>query len=230
MFSHTWKTGMSRAETRLGTAFFLLYLFALPHLNAWTQQRFAGEGEALAAEANVLYYLILFVVAIILFRQFLKRDFLDLLDALPENLAGVGAGLLLAGGLWALLSHLPLPLPDPILEQYVEEFWAAPLPTMVLLLILIPLVEEVFYRGLLYGHLRNVSTPLALTLCVPFYAFACVWRYALETADPRYLLLGVLYLPLSAAATLCYENGGSIWGTAVLHGGVNALTLMLAVH
>lgn len=230
MFVRTWKTEMTKTETRLGVVFFLLYFFAFPYLNAWVQRHLAGDGEVLVAEANVIYYLLLFALAVALFWRFLKKDFVSLLDWLPENLVGIVLGLLVAGGLRVLMERLPFPVSDPILAQYVDEFWAAPVPTLALVLVLIPLVEEVFYRGLIYGHLRNYSTPLALVVCILFYAFACVWRYALETSDPRYLLLTFLYLPLSAAVTLAYENGGSVWGTTALHGGINALLLMMATH
>lgn len=230
MLSRNWKTQMTKTETRLGVVFFLLYLFAFPRLNAWTQRNLAGDAEVLVAEANVIYYLLLSTIAAAVFWRFLKKDFVDLLDWLPENLVNIVAGLLIAGGLGALLSRLPFPVSDPILAQYVDQFRAAPVPTLALVLLFIPLVEEALYRGLVYGHLRNYSRGLAMGVCVVFYAFASVWRYALEASDPRYLLLTLPYLPLSTALTLCYENGGSVWGTTVLHGGVNGLVLIMALH
>lgn len=230
MHTRTWKTEMTKPETQRGIVFFLLFLFLFPRLNAWVQRMVMGEGEVLIAEANVIYYAILFLMVAFVFWGFLKKDFVGLLDWLPENLFGIVVGLLLAGGLRVLLSQLPFPVADPIFAQYVEQFLAAPVPTLALVLLLIPLVEEVLFRGLVYGHLRNYSRPLALVACTLFYALACVWRYALETGDTRYLLLTFLYLPTAAALNWCYENGGSVWGTTVLHGAINGLILMMSLH
>ena len=71
---------------------------------------------------------------------------------------------------------------------------------------------------------------LAYVVTILGYALACVWRYAIELGDPRYLLLTVCYLPMSAALTWCYDNGGSIWGSVGLHTAINAFVLALALH
>ena len=179
------------------------------------------------AEANVLYYAFLFTLAVLLFWSFLKKDFLELMNWLPENLFGVTVGFLAAGGLYLLLRRLPFPVPDPIGAQYAAEYAAAPAPTLTLVALLIPVVEEVLFRGLVFGNLRSYSRPLAYLVCVPLYALAQVWRYALDFSDPRYLLLSLLYLPMSAALTWCYDNGGSVWSGVLLHAGLNALCLFI---
>ena len=181
------------------------------------------------AEANVVYYGFLFAMGLLVFWSFLKKDFLSLLDWLPENLLAVGVGLLLAGGLQAVLSLLPFPVADPIALQYAQEYRLAPAPTLALILLLIPVVEETLFRGLLFGQFRGYSRPLAYVITSVFYALAAVWRYALERGDARYLLLSVVYLPLSIACTWCYDNGGSVWATAFLHAGLNGIILFLAL-
>ena len=154
---------------------------------------------------------------------------MDLMDWLPENLFSLGVGLVSALGLRFLLNLLPLPVSDPIGFQYASEFRAAPAPTLVLVLLLIPLVEEVLFRGFLFGQLRGYSRTLAFTVSILFYAFAMVWRYALDFSDARYLILTVLYLPVSAALTWCYDNGGSIWSCVALHAGFNGFLLFIAL-
>lgn len=220
---------MTDAESRRGMVFFLLYFFLFPYLNAFVQRLIFGDAETLIAEANVVYYGILFALCLVLFWNFLKEDFQGLMDWLPENTAGILLGLVGAGVLNALLRLLPFPVADPIPQQYAAEFGAAPIPTLVLLLLLIPLVEETLFRGLLFGQFRGYSRPLAYVLTSVFYALAAVWRYALERGDARYLLLSAAYLPLSIACTWCYDNGGSVWATAFLHAGLNGVILFLAL-
>lgn len=220
---------MTDTESHLGLAFFLLYLFLFPYLNAWAQKLMLGDAETPVAEANVVYYALLFTVCLFLFWSFLRSDFRDLLDWLPENLFGALVGLLAAGGLHILAALLPFPVADPIPVQYAQQFTAAPVPTLTLLLLLIPLVEETLFRGLLFGQLRGYSRGLAYTVSTLFYALAVVWRYALERGEARYLLLTVLYLPMSLACTWCYDNGGSVWATAVLHAALNGVILFFAL-
>ncbi len=229
MFRRTWRSKMTDTESRLGLVFFLLYLFLFPYLNAWAQKLMPGDGETPVAEANVVYYALIFTACLFLFWNFLRSDFRELLDWLPENLFGFLAGLLSAGVLRLLLLLLPFPVSDPIPEQYAAEFSAAPTPTLVLILLLIPLVEETLFRGLLFGQFRGYSRALAYALSVGLYALAAVWRYALERGDARYLLLSVLYLPMAAACTWCYDNGGSVWSAAALHAALNGLILIFAL-
>lgn len=222
---------MTASEARRGLVFFLLYLFAFPRLNAWIQRLVIGdgEGEVLVAEANVIYYVFLFILALFVFWGFLKDDFVDLVDWLPENLFGLGVGLLAALALRVVMGLLPFPVSDPIPFQYASEFRGAPVPTLVLVLLLIPLVEEVLFRGFLFGQLRGYSRPLAFAVSIFFYAFAVVWRYALDFSDPRYLLLTFLYLPVSAALCWCYDHGGSVWSCVALHAGFNGFLLFMAL-
>ncbi len=228
MFRRSWKTQMTPSERQRGWVFLILYLLVFPRLNTWAQRVLTGDGEALVAETNVVYYALLFALALLVFWSFLKKDFVELLDWLPENLFGVLAGLLGAGALHLLVGCIAFPVQDPIPPQYAAQLGVSPVPTVVLVVVLIPVVEEVVYRGILFGSLREYSRPAAMVVCVLFYALAGVWRYALEYGDLRYLLLTVLYLPKALALTWCYDNGGSIWASAVLHGGINAAILFTA--
>lgn len=229
MLRRNWKTKMTDSEQQRGLVFFLLYLLVFPRLNGWLQRLLMGDAESMAAEANVVYYGFLFVMVLFIFWGFLKKDFAELLDWLPENLFSVAVAFLAAGGLHVAVSALPFPVGDPISVQYAQEFRVAPGPTLALVLLLIPLVEETLFRGLLYGGLRNYSRPIALAATTVVYALSLVWRYALERSDPRYLLLAILYLPMAAALTWCYDRGGSVWSCVALHGAVNGMILFLAL-
>lgn len=230
MFHRSWRSQMTASEGQRGAVFFLLYLLVLPRLNAWAQQVLMGDGEALVAEANVIYYSFLFLITLFVFWGFLRKDLEGLLDWLPENLFGMVLGLVGAGGVTLLLHRLPFVPKDPSFLQYAEEFSAAPTATLVLILVLIPLVEETLFRGLFFGQLRGYSRTLALPVSILFYALAHVWRYALEAGDIRLLVpLVCLSLPMSIALTWCYDNGGSVWSCVVLHGALNGLGLLLAL-
>ncbi len=229
MFRRVWKTELPDSRRRWGAAFFLLYLTVFPSLNLLLQGVLFGDAEPPMSQVNLVYYGILFTIALLIFWRELRSDLISLWDWLPENLMGLAVCLSVAMALHLLVSRVPFPVADPISAQYAHEFQLAPGPTLVLILVLIPLVEEILFRGFFYGQLRELSRPLAMVTVTVAYALAAVWRYAWEAGDPRYLALALLYLPMSAALTLCYENGGSVWATALLHGGINGFILWTAL-
>ena len=230
MVRHKWRPQMTDSERRRGWVFFALYLLVFPYLNAWAQRLLMGEGEAPVAEANVVYYVLLFALALLVFWTFLRHGFSLLVDWLPENAFAFVTGLAGAGLLHFLVTLIPYPVQNPSEMQYLQEFAISPVATAVLLVVLIPLIEETLFRGLVFGSLRQYSRPLAYVVSVLVYALACVWRYALEIGDPAYLLLFIQYLPMSLALAWCYDNGGSIWGSVGLHTAINAFVLALALH
>ncbi|WP_243417071.1 CPBP family intramembrane glutamic endopeptidase [Pseudoflavonifractor phocaeensis] len=224
-----WRPQLTQAEMGRGWVFFALYVLLFPWVMGWVQRSF--HGELPVAEANVVYYLLSATLVFLVFWTFLKHGFHLLLDWLPENLFAFGTGL--AG--WAVLSFLawliPLPVENPNLLSYPEQYALAPLATVVILVVLMPVVEEPLFRGLLFGTSRRYSRILGYLLSTLVYALYCVWQfvYAYGTVDFRYLLLMVEYLPMSLALTWCYDNGGSIWSPIALHMVINAVTLMRAL-
>ncbi len=230
MVRHKWRPQMTDSERRRGWVFFALYLLVFPYLNAWAQRLLMGEGEAPVAEANVVYYALLFALALLVFWTFLRHGFSLLVDWLPENAFAFVTGLAGAGLLHFLVTLIPYPVQNPSEMQYLQEFAISPVATAVLLVVLIPLIEETLFRGLVFGSLRQYSRPLAYVVSVLVYALACVWRYALEIGDPAYLLLFIQYLPMSLALAWCYDNGGSIWSAVALHMTINGFMLFSIVH
>ena len=219
MTQRSWRPQMTASERRRGWVFFALYLFVFPYLNAWAQRALLGDAEAPAAEANVVYYALLFALAL-------------LVDWLPENCFAFVTGLAGALALGLLAGLLPMPVENPIPMQYLQEYQLSPAATTVLLVVLMPLIEETLFRGLLFGTLRRESRALAYVVTVLVYALSCVWRYMFQPAgvDLRYLLLAAEYLPMSLALCWCYDNGGSIWSAVGLHMVLNAAQLITIVR
>lgn len=221
---------MTDSERKRGWVFFGLYLLVFPYIIAWVQRLFMGEGEAPVAEMNIVYYAMLFALSLLVFWTFLRHAFTLLLDWLPENCFAFFTGLLGAGVLHFLVYLIPLPVQDPAQGQYLQEYLLSPAATTLLVVVLIPLVEEILFRGLLFGSLRRGSRWLAYVVAVLVYAFAGVWRFALDLGDPRYLLLAVRYLPMSLALCWCYDNGGSIWSAVALHMAISGFQLFSIVR
>lgn len=225
-----WRPQLTRAEQGRGWVFFALYVFLFPWLMGWVQRSYQGEFPV--AEANVVYYLIIAALTFLVFWSYLRHGFRLLLDWLPENLFTLITGL--AGGelLRLLVSLIPLPVEDPNLTIYPEQFAFAPAATVFILVVLIPLVEEPLFRGVLFTTARNYSRVLGYVLSVGVYALYCAAQfvYIYGELDLRYLLLTVQYLPVALGLTWCYDRGGSIWSAIALHMLFNGFTLVGALR
>lgn len=229
MARQKWRPQMTRSERRRGWVFFALYLLVFPYLNGWAQRLWMADGEVPVAEVSLLYYGLLFALALVVFWTFLRHELDLLLDWLPENSFAIFTGLLGAGVLHVLVLWLPYPVENPIPLQWRQEYLVSPSATILLVLLFIPLVEETLFRGLLFGSLRRYSRVLAYVVSALVYALSWVWRYALDFGDPRYLLLAVQYLPMGLGLAWCYDNGGSIWGVLVLRVALSGAMLFLAL-
>lgn len=228
-----WRPQFSPSEFRRGWVFFALYLVVFPVLMGQIQRMLSQRFEFFlqAPEFSLIYYFLLLCATVFLFWGFLRHSFDILLDWLPENLFAFGTGLVGAGVLHLLVMLIPLPVQNPNPESYAQQFALSPAATVVILVVLMPLVEEPLFRGLLFGATRRYSRVLGYVLSTLVFALYCVWQfvYTYGTVDFRYLLLFLQYVPMSLALTWCYDNGGSIWSPIALHMVLNALILASAV-
>ena len=230
MKEKTWRPRLSRAEQKRGWVFFALYLLAFPYLTSFIQRIWMAQGEIPAAETNLVYYAVLLVLMALLLHTFLRGEFDRLLDDLPGNLSAGLMGFALWLALTSLVRCIPLPLESLLPFQWRQEYIFAPRVTVLLVVVLIPLIEEIFYRGLVFGVLRQKSRPLAYGLSCVFFALASVWRYALNLGDWRYLLTAIQYLPAALALAWAYERGGSVWTAVALRIAIHAAALFLLIR
>lgn len=230
MRRNQWKIRLTASERLRGWIFFALYVFVFPFLMAWVQRAFPTEWPV--AEASVVYYLLVGVLLFLLLWNFLRENFSLLLDWLPENLAALVTGLAGAVVLYLLVMLIPYPVDNPNTASYAVEYLLAPQATLVILVVLMPLAEEILFRGLLFGCVRGYSRTLAWVLSIVLYCVYCVWQFVFSygSFDLRYLTLMLQYLPMAAALTWCYDMGGSIWSPVLLHAILNALTLFLTIR
>lgn len=224
-----YKQQIKHQEARKGWVLFALYLVLFPTVMGVIQYSVGGEFPV--AEANVIYYLLSAAMVFLVFWNYLKSSFLHLMDHLPETLNAFAVGLLVAVVFTVLFSLLPYPVENPNIENYVDQFALSPSATATILILLMPLVEEVLFRGLLFGSLLPLGKPLAWVVSVLAYCIYCVWQFVFTygNIDLRYLTLMLQYLPASLAFHGCFDRSGNIWGCVALHMAVNALALIVLV-
>lgn len=225
--SRIWRPQMTRQEFCRGWVFFALYFLIFPVLMGTLQWVFDEKWGFYLSDAGygVLYYVFSVAMVLLVFWSFLRHGVDLLLDWLPENLFALITGFAVAGVLHLLVDFLPYPVENPLLVSWVEQYQAAPAATTLIVVALMPFVEEVLFRGLLFGGLRRYGRPAAYGMTVVLYALYNVYQFVLITGDTRYLLTALQFLPMSLALTWCYDNGGSIWSPVVLHMLLNGITL-----
>lgn len=212
-------------ESVRGWVFFFLYLVVFPILMGAIQR--SMDRELPVAEANVIYYLLCATAILLVFWSYLKDSFSRLLDHLPENLLALVTGFIGLVALQAAISLIPFPVSNPNTYSYPLEYLLSPRATIAVVVVLIPFVEEVLFRGLLFGSLRSYSRVLAWIVSVTFYCIYCVWQFTFSSGgfDPRYLLLAFQYLPAALAFHWACDKGGSVWSSVLLHIAASACSL-----
>ena len=228
---------MSAGEQIAGTVLFVIYLLVLPFVTTPLFRLIGGLlGVTISTGLqNILYYYILFAATVIIFHGFLGRTSRHFAENLGGACKFMAIGLVALYGLNELVYRLTrlvvsnqTNLNDTTISAQIED---APHMTLLIVIFLAPFVEEVLFRGLLFGGLRRYSRPMAFAVSTLGYALFCVASFVFqpEGADLRYLLLAVQYLPMSLALSWCYDHGGSIWSAVALHMAVNGASLFLAV-
>ena len=224
--------GMDRTERVAGTIFFLVYLLVLPLL--------AGRifdflevtlGTTIGASLrNVLYYYLLFAVTVLLFHSYLARTSSRFLDNLNLSLSTLLLGLLVFYGANELLYRVCNVLFDSRTNlndtTIAAQVASAPRMTALIVVLLAPFVEEVLFRGLVFGCLKDRSRIFAYLLSCALFALLHVWNAAVSQWDLGYLILMLQYLVPGLVFAWAYEHSGTLWTSILLHALVNALSLL----
>lgn len=225
--------GMDRTERVAGTIFFVVYLLVLPTLAAKIFDLFEVllDTSISAALRNLLYYYVLFAFIVLLFHGFLSRTSSRFLDSLSHAMKSLLLSLLvfyganeLAYRVFHVLFDSRTNLNDMAIAAQIT---SAPRMTVLIVVLLAPFVEEVLFRGLVFGCLREHSRVLAYIVSCALFALAHVWSAAMSSWDIGYLILMLQYLIPAAVFAYSYEQSGTLWTSILLHALVNALSLFV---
>jgi membrane protease YdiL (CAAX protease family) len=86
-------------------------------------------------------------------------------------------------------------------------------------------VEEVLFRGYIFGNIREHSRAVAYIASCLLFAFLHVWQFAFVSHSLSYFLLMLQYLVPGLVLAWSYEHSGTLWGSVLLHAAVNALAV-----
>ena len=222
---------MSPGEQIAGTVFFVIYLLVLPFAAA-PLFRLAGhllDTVITGAMQTAICYYVLFAVTILIFHGFLALTSRRLMENLGESLKTLAMGLVALYGLNELVYRLSglfltsrTNLNNGTVTVHLDN---APHMTLVIVLLLAPFVEEVLFRGLVFGNLRYKSRGLAYLVSCLLFALLHVWQFAVGNQDLTYFLLMVQYLVPGLVLAWAFDHSGTLWTSVGLHVLANALSV-----
>lgn len=176
---------------------------------------------------DVVYFCVLFALTLAVFWNLWVRNTKALFADLGRVLSSLGVGLVAFYGLNTLSSVLLRLLPlgmDNLNDAAVSaQLGAAPESTVLIVVFLAPVVEETLFRGYVFGILREHSRIAAYAVSCLLWAMAHVWQYA--AGNWAYLWMLVPYVVPGLVMAWTCERAGSLWGSVLLHGAVNALAV-----
>ena len=115
----------------------------------------------------------------------------------------------------------------PIIQWLVEASYWDILQVFILASVLAPLVEEVFFRGVLYRHLRNLTLRWRVAASVTFSALGNSLIFA--AIHPQGWLGVPMLTALAVAFSLAREWRGSLIAPMIAHALNNGLVTMLVI-
>ena len=222
-------TYMTAGEQIAGVIFFVIYLLVLPFATAPLFRLVGGLlGVTISGSLqNMIYYYVLFAVTIIIFHNFLGRTTRHFAENLGGACKTMVIGLIGLYGLNELVYRLTnvmftnhTNLNDTTISAQIDD---APHMTLLIVVFLAPFVEEVLFRGLVFGNLKSKSRTVAYLVSCLLFALLHVWQFAVVNHDITYFWLMVQYLVPGLVLAWAYDHSGTLWSSIGLHVAANAL-------
>ena len=213
-----------------GGIFFFLYLLVFPFV---IDLIFRGVERLLAVELSAstehaIYYYVVFALTLIIFYNFIGKNTQRFFGNLNRTLATWGMGLVAFYGLNELVYRLTslllgsrINLNDASISAQVAD---APRTTLLIVVFLAPFVEEVLFRGYVFGSLRDHSRVVAYAVSCVLFAFLHVWQFAAgDLLSFSRILLLVQYLVPGLVLAWSYDRSGNLWAPILVHVSANVL-------
>ena len=221
--------GLSGREKILGGVLLAGYLAVFPLFasRVFDSAEFLLGITLERATRDAVYYYALSALTLVVFGGFWRRSARAAFASPGRTLSSLGLGLVAFCGLNELFTKLLSLLPGQLANlndaAVSARLGASPGSTIFIVVFLAPGVEETLFRGYLFGVLREYSRVGAYVFSCLLWALAHVWQYA--AGDWTYLLTAVQYIAPGLVMAWTCERAGSLWGSVLLHGTVNALAV-----
>ena len=229
------KFPMSKAERIIGWIYIPVHAVIVPLVIAFLYAAFSPSiiPELTDPQLNLVYYAFSFLFVLAAMFRYLKASFSDLFDDVIGSITSILLGFPLYSVMTAAVGFaLIYFLGDAINPNTESILNAAKLNVNVMFVVSVlfaPVVEEVLFRGALFGTLRTKNRLLAYIVSALVFSLYHLWQSMLLNFDWTLLLFILQYVPASIALAWCYERSGSIWSSILLHALINFVFLSVNI-
>ena len=216
-------------ETVFGFIYFLLQLFIIPGLITVVGMMLPNPLSV--TMINFIFFLVNFLAVVLIFHKYLMGNLRMAMEAPWHVLrhAAIGLVIYMVGN--AVMGFLILII-DPefanindamILDMVQENYGLMAIGTVLL----VPLVEECFYRGLIFRNLYDKRPIAAYGISMVIFSLAHVLGYVGMESFRTLVLCFFQYLPAGFALAWAYRRSGSIFASVLVHMAVNQTGMLL---
>lgn len=211
----------SPGEKRALMVYLILHVSVMPMLISFVGLK-AGYSET---EVNFIYYAFGVAYMLAMCMGYLRRDFDPLCDrplfCMFEVLTGYFVLLCMNYCATYIIFLIVPEFNNPNNNAVVDLINRDSAMMKVTLIFLAPVVEELLFRGGLFGIFREQSRLAAYLISVLGFALYHVMNYLVF--DWRNIIFLLQYIPAGLMLCRCYERTGSIWCCIFFHMAVNGI-------
>jgi len=217
---------MSPLQTKLGLFYLPMHYFVLPLLLGLLATYVPGGMDEV--RINLIYYAIGIVFVLLVMMNYLKESYYVLMDRLGYCLLtlfmAMGLDYILSYAVTAVFAVLGDSLANPNNEQVMNLADVGYGSMKAIAIFLAPIVEEVLFRGVVFGMLRPHKRVLAYVFSIALFAVYHIWQYVAVTGDWSLYIYALQYIPVSFVLAWCYDRTGTIWTPIFFHMLINAMS------
>lgn len=223
---------MSKPQKTAGFIYLPLHIAIIPLLVGMLGYYIPNGMDDLTA--NIIYYGIGLVFCLIAMWRYLRSAFDILLDNLMKNIVMIAfayciqfmLSFILTSALVLIAGDSVVNPNDEMVTEIASDNYRAALSISVFIA---PIVEEILFRGVVFGSIRQKNRTWAYVISIALFAFYHVWQYAVAYQDVSMLIYAVQYIPAAYALAWSYEKTNCIWIPIFLHMFLNFYAMQMIV-
>ena len=216
-------------ETTRGWIYFAFQMTALQYLlsavNYYLGSKFSET------TLNIIYFTGNFLFNVIIFRGFLKKNLCKFLKEPGACLGSAALGLVIYYFVSMTVSCLCLwiypefsNINDNTILKMIRE---RPVLMTVSVVLLVPTVEELVFRGLIFRPLYNQRPWLGYCVSAGCFSLLHILGYVTQHDPISLLLCFVQYIPAGLVLGWSYARSNTIWTPILIHTAVNLISILV---
>ncbi len=221
---------MPKPQRIAGYIYLPFHIIVIPLFLGMLAQYLPGGLDDVTYE--IVYYGIGLAFCLICMWKYLRNAYDVLMDNIATNIAAVCFGYVInillsylaAGVLFAIVGDK---ITNPNNNAVINLAGESPRAVIALAVFIAPIVEEILFRGVIFGSLQPKHRRLAFVVSIVLFAFYHVWQHALASMDPTMLWCMISYIPAGYALAWAYEKTNCIWVPIFLHMLINGVFMLL---